>query len=192
MQVPAEREKFNLYFNGLLKRGDLNSQRLWAVIQKMLYQFHLQSTYSVGAILSEVYVRGIKFIESDGIIETPGGWIRVTSYNIVRELSRKQRKETRFLEERFLPEQADDNNVDGEVDGQYRLVRQALSSLSPYDRKLLTLKVLEGLPWQLVRSELIQAGEPAISEPALRKRKERAMQRLRKEYQNLYHSSIQD
>ena len=187
MKIPTERDKFDTYFKRLLTRGDSNSQRLWMAVQKMLYRFHLQHSYSVSVIFSEVYARGIKFVESGGVIEVPGGWIRNTSYNVVREMSRAQKKNAVFLEDRLCPEENSETE-DEALDLQHHLVMQAFDLLSPAERKLLTLRILEGLPWQLIHSMFNESADTNIKEATLRKRKERAIKNLKKHYQALQHT----
>lgn len=62
-------------------------------IQKSLMQFNLARQFEAHEILNEAYVRGREFIRSGGIIRNPYSWLKSTSLNIIREISRKLRRD---------------------------------------------------------------------------------------------------
>lgn len=171
---------FRQYFEHLLKKDSPDSRRLCAVVSTMLYRFHLRQRHTVGDVLSEVFVRGLNYVGSGKKINSHGGWVRVTAYNVVREWSRASKKETMFLEEAYVVETAMADP--DETDQQYRFAYQALGQLPDFERKLVDLKVMKGLSWREVRQALVESGEPDVIEATLRKRKERAVKHMRQCY----------
>lgn len=65
------------------------------------------------------------------------------------------------------------------------MLRIAFQMLDSEDQKLLNLKIVEERSWREIREILNLAGGGDCSEPALRKRKERALIRLRKKFHAL-------
>lgn len=181
MRDQSNMEGFNQYFEHLLKK-DGSEKRLFVSITRKLSQFHLARRHSVDDVLNEAYMRGLKYIQSGNQIQRYGAWINVTAFNIIREWKRAQQKETVFFEDSYA-EEVNATESEEACDQHYKAVNQALSELPNYDRKLINLKVVEGLPWKKVRQALVKSGEPDASEATLRKRKERALKHLRQRYQ---------
>lgn len=86
------KEKFDSYFEKLLRRDDPESYLLYAFLKRTLKQFHLDKFYEPNDILNEVYCRTIKALEKGTIIHSFSGWVRATGFNCVREFSRKEKK----------------------------------------------------------------------------------------------------
>lgn len=137
-------------------------------------------------VLGEVWVRGIKAIKAGTKIKNPGAWIRKVSYYIlveeVRRLQVEKRASVSFdsIESRFLVEPVSSEN--DETETCYLLLRQAVHNLKQEDQKIITLRYFQGLSWEEIREVLISEGIEVKSVAVLRKRGQRAIERLRGKY----------
>ena len=155
-------------------------------IKSRLKQFSLGHTYSAAYVLIEAYLRGCRLIESGGRIEKVIPWVRQTAYNIVRELSREHRKLVRLSENLATTPYDDALDCSQEL---FSRVKQAFGNLPSEDQKLLTWKIVDDLPWEEIYRRLTEMGETEINVVSLRKRKERALARLRRAYHCLEHTT---
>ncbi|NJO65247.1 MAG: hypothetical protein HC836_46240 [Richelia sp. RM2_1_2] len=110
MVVYYPRQTFDAEFQTLLFPGSSSAHSTLTFVLHSLTQFNLSQSYSVTEILIEAYLRGVKKIETGEYIENPLAWIRSTSYNIIRELS-KERKKLYQLEEEYKIESLIDSNL---------------------------------------------------------------------------------
>lgn len=178
----------------VIAKGDNSSLNIWISIRNMLRQFNLLNTYSESYILNVAYLRGIEAIQKGKTIVNPAGWIRVTAFNYVRELSRTQKKRYVELDENHTqhclqdPSQLEDfEDADPPSDRvqQMRIVRAALQKLQPLDQQVLKLKVIEGLSWKRISTILHNQGHKTYSVSTLRKRKSRALAKLHEQYDDI-------
>jgi DNA-directed RNA polymerase specialized sigma24 family protein len=141
-------------------------------------------------IFIEAYLRGVEYTSSTGeIIHLPKAWMRRTAFNIIREYSRNQRRYRQVafdetIENRIAspPDHREALLEVGSPDEEIQAVLDSMAALDPEDCRLIYLRTIEGLSWQQVREELRKLGHPPISRAALRKRGQRALERLRAEY----------
>ena len=77
----------------ILRKDNPHTYSTISFIQKSLMQFNLACQFEAHEILNEAYVRGREFIRSGGIIRNAYSWLKSTSLNIIREISRKQRRD---------------------------------------------------------------------------------------------------
>lgn len=164
-------------------------------IQRCLMQFHLATQYEAHEILNNAYLRGREFIESGGIIRNPHSWLKSTSLNIIRENSRRQKREPLIdpeLAELIPAFRVVEESVIGQEDIEYNW-RALLDSLQELGRKdpegarLLRLKA-QGLSWKEIHQQLVKEDGEAKSESTLRQKGCRATKMLRK----IYHSVTAD
>ncbi|NEQ71122.1 MAG: sigma-70 family RNA polymerase sigma factor [Symploca sp. SIO2D2] len=177
------KEEFYEFLQTLLRSGNPSGLYLIAFIYSRLKQFHLESRYEPEEILHEAICRtAVRFNETQSI-EKPLGWLRSVSYNIIRELSRKDERlqlTAEYAEIEFqimkllLP---DENSVSGELT---TVITDMKRGLIPEDKKILELRVDQGMTFPQIRKQLENQGIQ-ISDPALRKRWQRLRQRLLKE-----------
>jgi DNA-directed RNA polymerase specialized sigma24 family protein len=164
-------------------------------IHRTLMQFHLASKFQAHDIFNEAYVRGIQFIRSGGTILNPHAWLRRTCFNIIREISRKQKKEKVLDPElvELIPalrgtEDSVISDEDIEKNWQAQLSSfRTLHSTDPKGARLLRLQC-QGLSWKEIRSQLVQEDGEAPCEQTLRQQASRAKKTLRK----IYHSQTSD
>ncbi len=158
-------------------------------------QFHLATQFEAHDILNDAYVRGKEFVRSGGIIRNPHSWLKSTSLNIIREISRKQKKEQlidpelaelipslRVIEDSALTQE--------DIDKNWKALLSSLKALSRTDSegaRLLRLKA-KGLSWKEIQQQLVKEDGEAPSESTLRQKACRAKKTLRK----IYHSKTTD
>jgi DNA-directed RNA polymerase specialized sigma24 family protein len=179
-QIKENRASFDLDVAGLLASDSPSGRSLLAFIRRTLISFHLERRCTEAYVFNEAYIRGCKCIVTGGQIRNVPAFLRQVSYNVVREQSRSQKKESP-LDESFVESHQDYANSDLLKDD-LTMLRFAIQMLDPFDAKLLHLKIGEDLSWREIRLRLISDGDKDYSESVLRKRKERALCRLRKKY----------
>jgi DNA-directed RNA polymerase specialized sigma24 family protein len=181
----CDRKRFDREFQILLDSGSSTGCTMLSSIQRSLWQFNLQNLHTAPEILIEAYVRGCKFIDSEGQINDPIAWTRTTAFNVIRELSRERKRkvqtENQTVDERLNVSLAPFEDLSEE----YKLIMAAFSSLTSEEQELLTLKVIERLSWRAIRDHLSQKYDKDLTEDALRKRKERILKRLHQNYHSL-------
>ena len=151
-------------------------------IKSKLRQFNLPHV-QVNDVIHETYLRGIKVLESGQEIKNPRAWIRKTSFYVISEMSRKQKKQqswdSNLIEHQLAPEDSHSLCSENSEDEDLRLLELALKKLDPKDYKLIVLRHIEELSWQQVVSHLASNGE-VVTEASARQRGNRALKRLRK------------
>ncbi len=164
-------------------------------IQRCLMQFHLTTQYEAHEILNEAYVRGREFIQAGGIIRNPHSWLKSTSLNIIRETSRRQKREPLIDPElaELIPafRVVEDSVVlQKDIDKKWKALMNSFAVLSctdPEGTRLLRLKA-QGLSWKEIHQLLVKEDGEAKSESTLRQKGCRATKTLRK----IYHSQTSD
>jgi RNA polymerase sigma factor (sigma-70 family) len=185
------KEKFDVAIQAFLKPNHLEVEenisyaKLKNFIKRNLQQFNLHNI-EVNEVVHITYLRGVKLIEDGEEIKNPIAWIRVTSFNVIRELSRKQKKhqpvDSNSIEYQMdLQQLSYDFTLEDADDADIKLLKLALQKLEPKDRQLLVLWKVEDLSWKEVVKRLASCGE-VVSEATARQRGKRALERLRKVY----------
>ena len=192
--MPPELARFMAEISFLLKPNSPHAHSLNYFIRRLLRQFDLNIVYTENDILNEAYLRGVRLTRSGTAILCPEAWVRKTALNIIREESRKARRHRpveldgladneRDRLEKAVAEDREDVLVYAEaIAADVEAVITALQELSESDRAILQLKIVEGYSWRQISQSLIDAGEPWQSEAALRKRKQRILEQIRKLY----------
>ncbi|NEP36174.1 hypothetical protein [Moorena sp. SIO3B2] len=182
-----KKEKFESAVNYLLNQSYLKTKEanyyaaLLNSIKSKLRQFNLPDDQSYD-VINETYLRGIKLLDSGQEIKNPGAWIRVTSLNVIREISRKQEKEqswdSNLIERQIAPEASNSFSSENYDDEDLRLLKLALKKLESKDYKIIVLREIQGLSWKEVVSNLASNGE-VVNETCARQQGSRALKRLR-------------
>ena len=149
-------------------------------IQRTLKQFHLNNT-CVEDVISEVYLRGVKLIDSGEEIRNPGAWIRGTALNVIREMHRQKQKEQPNSELVKLQAYPQDNESNREKEQNFFKLKNLLKDLNEKDRQILELRFFQDLSWQEVTDYLSSQGE-TLTVATVRQRGSRALKRLKKAY----------
>jgi DNA-directed RNA polymerase specialized sigma24 family protein len=175
------KQGFDIEFTGLM--GASQQSTLMAFTRRLLIQFHLDQLYSENDVLNEVYLRGVKQIESGTEIKLPSAWIKRTAFNVIRELSRTQKRyESAELDQLPALEQPSALTLDFPDESDVRQLLASFKTLSKSDQEILQLRLINNLSWQEV-SQRLEARTGTLQDiQSLRKRGERALRRLRKEY----------
>jgi hypothetical protein len=153
-----------------------------AFIQRELRNFHLDKLYDVTYIINSSYLRGRQKIQDGVPIQNPTAWIRSVSFNVIRELSRQEKKTVPLdlHPEIESPQCIQDSDLEIEL-SKLRLAFQML----PYKEQcVLNLKIVEGLSYEQISIKLRIQGQGDYSVLSLRKLKERSLKKLR----TLFHS----
>lgn len=187
---PLETQQFNRDVQFLLKPNNPHARSLLAFIQRTIRQFGLQAYITEIDIFVEAYLRGVKYTQQHREeIRQPKAWMRRTAYNIIRECKRDRLHYSALAFDELMdqgqpsedaptPVAVDDDAITHAIDS----VLQSLEALSPSDRNLIQWKVVEGLTWQQVQDRLFAEGNDRVSQTTLRKRGQRALERLRRAY----------
>ncbi|HEY9906548.1 MAG TPA: hypothetical protein V6D18_02925 [Thermosynechococcaceae cyanobacterium] len=180
---PPELEQFKTEIEFLLKPRNPRSHSLTYGIRRLLRQFNLQTAHTENEVIHEACLRGIKLTASGEAILCPEAWIRKTALNIVREWSRQARRQTSIADKLKKDKSTNQESLVGVevIEANFRAVQVALQELSEVDLAILQFSI-EGYSWKRIRERLILMGEPEQTEAALRKRKQRILERLRKLY----------
>lgn len=187
---PSETQQFNRDVQFLLKPNNPHARSLLAFIKRTIRQFGLEVYITEIDIFVEAYLRGVRYTQhNQEHIHQPKAWMRRTAYNIIRECKRDRLRYSAAAFDELMdqgsaetdgpaPGAVDDQAIDNAINA----VLQALEALSPGDRDLIQWKVVEGLTWQQVQTRLVAAGGDRVSQSTLRKRGQRALERLRRAY----------
>ncbi|MBD1844196.1 sigma-70 family RNA polymerase sigma factor [Cyanobacteria bacterium FACHB-63] len=179
-----EWSNFNQHFLELLNPKTSSGLALFAFLRRILQQFHLNTAYSEAYLLNEAYIRAHRLIQNNGVaILYPDRWLRKTTFNIVRELSRAYRS-TESIDETAIDSIAPSTIPDTTLKQELEVLKEALQQLDPEELKLLNLKIVKGESWRSIRLSLAEDGF-YLSEPTLRKKKERILRKLREIYHAL-------
>ena len=178
---PLELQQFNTEICCLLQKQSPDGRSLFLFIKRSLRGFHLEGTHTEIEVFNEAYMRGVALTLKGNTIRNPKAWIRKTAFNVIRELSREaqrcQPRDSDYIESSLVAEEIIELDIEA--------VLSALQELELSDRLLIELKTVQNLSWKEVGQTLVESGEKPQTEAALRKRGQRAMQRLRQ----IYHQS---
>ncbi|MEO8894119.1 MAG: hypothetical protein ABI417_21755 [Coleofasciculaceae cyanobacterium] len=185
----APENVFNAVVIEVLGKDNFQAYSIILFIQRCLIQFNLTTQYETHEIFNDAYLRGREFMQSGGIIRNPHSWLKSTSLNIIREASRRQKREPlidpeivelmpcfRTIEDSIVCEEDINNKWKSLINS---LV--ALSHTDPEGARLLCLKA-KGLSWKQIHQQLIREDGQAKSESSLRQKGCRATKTLRKIY----------
>jgi DNA-directed RNA polymerase specialized sigma24 family protein len=186
----ASKPSLDQGFKEFWKKNSPTGRSLFVSVRCNLHQFRLVGLYTEACVLSEVYLRALKFIEKGGTITNLLAWSRSTAYNYTRELRREGYKtqltdQIELLAEHEQIQTKQSALTDEAVDEELAIIRQAFAQLSVADQRLLYLSTIAGLQWKTIHSQCVSEEGKQRSEAALRKAKERAIKRLRENYHSI-------
>lgn len=183
--VNDSRSAFDVQVKLLLSSKNPEGCTIIPFVERSLAQFNLSDSYNSIEVINEAYLRGTKLISNGECIDNPLAWIRVTSYNIIREYSRDIQRDLSFEESKGNYDNNSSSIPNEEILSELKRVKQAFNRLNEQDRELLQLKVIDNLSWREIIKYLKNKGALVKNEATLRKRKHRALQSLRKIYHSL-------
>lgn len=172
--------EFNNEFLSLISPQSSTGRMFYVFVRNLLRSYRLNDSYCEAYVLNEAYVRGIQYIEKGGDIYNLSAWLKATSHNIIRELSRQLRK-LDSLDDSML-ESLPSEMTEGFREDDLSTLKLAFQMLDSKEQKLINLRVVEGRSWKDIRDILRVDGEGDHTEQTLRKRKERIMVKLRNQF----------
>ncbi|GJD22651.1 hypothetical protein RIVM261_076070 [Rivularia sp. IAM M-261] len=192
LKVKEKINLFNLSIQLLLDPSEPQSLIILATIKRHLLQFKIDDYYEPLDIFQEAYIRGFKKVIMGDEIPCLPAWIKLTALNIVREKFREKQKMNN-LKEMYKSESelilTYNNNVNSTIDANVELLESAIKSLSKEDYNILKLHIIDGLSWRKIAEYLVSIKEELeVNElivTRLRKRGQRALERLRQNYHGI-------
>jgi len=184
------KEEFYEFLHTLLKPGNPSGLYLITFIYSRLKQFHLESRYEPEEILHEAICRTVARFNNGQSIKKPLGWLRSVSYNIIRELSRKDKclqltAEYAAMEFQMMKLPSSDKSSASEE--LIKAIADIKQELKPGERKIIELRGEQGMTFPQVRQQL-EAEGIQTSDQALRKGWQRLRQRLQPHLKELLKS----
>lgn len=151
-----------------------------------LKQYQLEYKYDPAYVINTAYFRACDAIDKGKHIENFPGWVRLTCTNIIRELSREEKKRQKHnrqvIAETLPSPQKPDWLNNEEATPEQRHMRAAFAQLSQLEQDILTLKVVKGLRWKDIQLALVTAGYPLMNTNTLSQKKRRALKHLEESY----------
>ncbi|MBD2343636.1 sigma-70 family RNA polymerase sigma factor [Anabaena subtropica] len=184
--LDSNREAFDREFQLLLNSESSSAHSLLAFINRSLAQFNLSNYDSLTEVINEAYIRGVRLLSAGEKIEHPLAWIRVTAYDIIRKQSREFIKFSPIEESHVMRiDQEFNNNISTNDNESFKKLHIALGELNPDEREILILRNVKNLSWKEIQLYLLSKGKEVKNEAILRKRGNRALERLRSIYNSM-------
>lgn len=170
-----------------LKLTEENLKNIRLNFKRLLKQFHLLGIYEPDDVFNEAVIRFMKTLQKGKRVPKPEAWFNTTGFNIVRELSRMQKKYRTVEPNTLESEVASDEEISLALEKQEKSERthEALMELKSEDRELLMLQFFEGLSYPEIAQHLAQK-EQNVSASTLRKRMQRAKEKFGEVYSKNY------
>ena len=182
-----QQELWECLVNSILLSGKNTS--LWSFVNRTLRQFNINDIYSEVDVILETADIGRKKIKEGEIINNPGGYFRVVAYNVVRNLSQKEKRQKKIAqklkhitESIHYPEYAISEEI---TENQVELLCKNWKKLSKLEQKILKLREIKDLSWEQIAKQLV-ADNDEVSDSRLvtriRQKGYRALQKLRRNF----------
>jgi predicted RNA polymerase sigma factor len=178
-------DALDIAMSEILGVGNAYAYSAIATVRRYLHSFRLAHLVEPHEILFEAYLRGKNAQRKGEIIYNPHAWLKRTAFNIVREKSRKARRQaTQSFEEIEYRMSAESDCLLEKIDLSHEisLLYKALREFSREDShtaQLLEWRTIERLSWTEIADRLVAAGETVPNYAALRQRVSRAKKRIR-------------
>jgi DNA-directed RNA polymerase specialized sigma24 family protein len=162
-------------------------ESVFCAINSNLRKFNLTKTHDLYEVFNEVYIRGVKKTKEGERILNPQAWIRTTAYNVIREWSRKSQTQTKneigydavstvpLLASQPCLQTPEELHAETE-----KLLRGICSDMNDLDVKLLILSIIDDVEMKEAADHLSGTENVEFKSDALRKRKQRALNSLKK------------
>lgn len=174
MSSPTQNERRQLCKEEFSRMLKLHGHDVLSYIQRKIHQYHLNGFCDADDILADTYERTIQKVDEGTEINNLVAWTKHVAFRCIQERSRTAKK--------TIPLEYDVPNIatpSEELNNQnFEILSQALLKLSKEHRQVLYWKVMQGLSWDAVQEQI--GGKASVA--ALRKRKERAIKELRKQF----------
>ena len=172
----------NLFTKPYLELIEENPNNLRQYFECRLKKFQLFGIYELDELLNEIGLRYFKAIQKGNTIPILEAWVKVTGFNIIHEMKRKQKCQNidhNILESVVASGEDISLNLINQEESER--VHDAVQKLSSENQQLINLRFFLGLSWSQIAQHLNQNGNK-VAVATLRKRGERAINELRKVY----------
>lgn len=195
---PLQKEKIDrinqIMLQIFLDPEDIDEHNVLPFIRHLLLKFNLIGSIHEIDILIEAYTIAIRRIrEEDYEIRRPPYWFKGTALNLIRnirkELDKGEKAREKIKSEQLNYINSKDNLTDSiELEENFRIkaVTNAIDTLNESDRRILNLRIVEGLSWSDIAEKLVDEGTEESFDSklinCLRKRGQRALKKFRESY----------
>lgn len=175
--------------NDILSGTDDESCSLVRAIEIYLRKFRLEANHPASEVLGKTYLIASKKLQAGADVDNLDGWLRRISYNVVRDISKAQRrahkKPKKLAEKGFITTQQPYSNFSGDTDeitneSNLACLYKAIGKISPRDQAILNSRFIEELSWSQVAKKF------DITTDAARKSGNRALKRLSEKFFTIY------
>lgn len=169
-----------------MKQHPIKFNELHCYVKLLLWRFNLQGRLHVDDIYAELVIRFHKAEKEGRIDNKPGSehpqrWARTAVKHVIQELARRENKatssdilDTVVADNRPLPMEL---ITQQEV---YAFLHEAIKTLGEQDAQLIELHYLNSMSWPDIAAYLLRTRGENVTASTLRKRGQRALNRLRK------------
>ena len=184
----SELLRFNHEVELILSPGSPTFTSLRNAVTRLLIQFGISRLFGEAYVINEAYLRGDRLIRTKGIpIRNTSAWLRKTCFNIIRELKRGESKYSSLsfeIADKARQSDLKNSGFNFDLEREMMHVKLAFQMLEREDQEILNLKIVDGLSWKEIHRELELRNSQGskVTVAALRKRKERALKKLREHY----------
>lgn len=185
-----EMDQLNTTIKMILENSSPYAYSFITFVKRSINQFNLGSRLEVGDVIAIAYDRTRTAIANGKEIDNMLGWLKSTSYNIIREQSRCNQKEKPTDPQQYILVNIVDISGDQDVEDPKKsifwlvLALNTLKSERPNDFRLIHYYYFEQKSYREISSQHL-LGED-LTPSALRKRMSRALKLLRE----IYHASL--
>jgi DNA-directed RNA polymerase specialized sigma24 family protein len=183
-------DELDLALKDFLLRGSSFAHSLSTFVQARLRQFHLSGSLEVSDIVLDAYLRGKCSQAKGDKIEQPKAWLKTTCFHIIREHSRKQKREClsppdlmEFFHQLTDGSQVGEAILEDKLSAAMRALH-ILRSRDPEAAELLVLRIYEGLSWEAIHQRFVQEGRNYV--PSIAALRQQGC-RINKKLRSIYH-----
>ncbi|MBW4440688.1 MAG: sigma-70 family RNA polymerase sigma factor [Plectolyngbya sp. WJT66-NPBG17] len=186
----CQRRAIEEVMNQILDADSPHAYSMIPTVRRYIYRFNLKSRVEPAEILIEAYLRALRATHEEIKIENPKAWLRSTAYNIVRERSRKEKKEFPTDPQALVLDSACEpgNHCEANCDRNLAILWQAFKQLraaEPEIAELIDLQILQQMSWSEIQQHFRNQGRKTPTIEALRQRVSRAKKKLRQLFHKL-------
>lgn len=173
-----------------LDSKDIETHNLLPYIRYLVKRFKLDGLLCEFDILIETYTIAVRKTREGYVIRNRPAWFKSTAFYIINNLNRELKKQD-LVKSKVSDDQSEGKSLEScdESSDKIRCIIKAFENLREEERYLLNLRIVEGLTWSDIAKRMISEGkETVISErllARLRKRHQRALGCLRRNYEDL-------
>ena len=128
-------------------------------IKRTLRQFHLESFCEDSDVFNEVYLRAKNKLLKRENIENIYAWFKGAVFNVVREISKKNKVQDRAIQRRYKSDVEKNFTPDYATRQNCRKLSESMKLISEDDLELIILHWSEKLSWKEIGDSLVRKGK---------------------------------